>query len=485
MSWLQPNPFEQQLFLDTAKRWPEIMDLARVLCLTTRIEPLLLRNARRRFVPQAGPEIESLLWFSPLVVARSSRHIIFHHGAARQLADQLRKSPEIGQVWDYTRLATRHWSPEERLERDLRYCALSGDQDGIRKGLRDILRRIKAEPNEAERIALARWVKRSLPVINNPGIQSEESLLLAQYASLALSDSGSWSQLGPPSVLPDWLAANLPAPLEQAQLGVNLHADVSRQVLVFKAPGQSTQQLTFPTPLPADIYVVPEGREGQWYTVGTDSRIEVPNRSPRLMLVTRDGRQYSLRSDFERVEGLRDAEERPSVTIYLCYVEADRGQAEQIQEWLETKKFDVELVQESGRPNLSKDGPKLWMIRLWTRNALKFWEGRKFPEEIELENSFILRTDPSEPPVSGAGGFSRVFDWSDWVRLEESSEAGQFLNQINKWLEQEKLYDEALGADSPAADEIDRLLKQINDPATEPPRRLEIGDRLAELGDPR
>ena len=65
MSWRDPNDFEQALPADTCQRWPEVIPLARCLTLAPRVEPLLLRNARRRFVPQAQAEVESLLWFSP------------------------------------------------------------------------------------------------------------------------------------------------------------------------------------------------------------------------------------------------------------------------------------------------------------------------------------------------------------------------------------------------------------------------------------
>ncbi|HRD90184.1 MAG TPA: hypothetical protein PK752_18290, partial [Accumulibacter sp.] len=78
MSWLQPTLFEKQLVEDARLRWPEIVPLARLLSLATRIEPLLLRNARVRFIPGSATEIESLLWFSPLIGARSSGEVILH-----------------------------------------------------------------------------------------------------------------------------------------------------------------------------------------------------------------------------------------------------------------------------------------------------------------------------------------------------------------------------------------------------------------------
>jgi hypothetical protein len=65
MSWLQPTPFEQDLVSDVRRRWPEIVPLARLLSLATRIEPLLLRNARLQFIPGSATEIESLALVQP------------------------------------------------------------------------------------------------------------------------------------------------------------------------------------------------------------------------------------------------------------------------------------------------------------------------------------------------------------------------------------------------------------------------------------
>ena len=70
MSWLQPTAFERDLVADLRRRWPDLVPLARLLSLATRVEPLLLRNARLHFLPGSATEIESLLWFSPLIGAR-------------------------------------------------------------------------------------------------------------------------------------------------------------------------------------------------------------------------------------------------------------------------------------------------------------------------------------------------------------------------------------------------------------------------------
>jgi hypothetical protein len=89
MTWRDPNDLERFLLRDTRSRWPELIPLARVLVLAPRIEPLLLRNARQRFLPGSDAGTESQLCFSPLVAARSTREIVLHLGIARVLAGQL------------------------------------------------------------------------------------------------------------------------------------------------------------------------------------------------------------------------------------------------------------------------------------------------------------------------------------------------------------------------------------------------------------
>lgn len=249
MSWRDPNPFEQALLADARERWPEIIPLARRLILAPRIEPLLLRNARRLFVRQAQAEVESLLWFSPLVAVRSTREIVLHQGVAKALAqDWLQPGPDASAeretVWQFTRRHTRHWSAVDRLERDLRYYALLDDQDQLRRGLRDILRRIHGEDADDRRIALSRLVKRTLPVITprraGPDQPPAEARLLAQYAALALGDAGSWTGLGTrpgdPQALPAALAAKLPAPIAAAALGVEVRHDAEHGQVLHLVP---------------------------------------------------------------------------------------------------------------------------------------------------------------------------------------------------------------------------------------------------------
>ena len=243
MTWRPPNDLERFLLADTRERWPEVLPLARLLVLAPRIEPLLLRNARYRYLPAQGAELESQLWFSPLVAARSTREIVLHLGVARVLAGQLGgaepgpsgdglgdgqedgDAPSLDEVWALTCEHTRHWPPEDRLERDLRYHALRGADVELAGGLQAILARVADETTgEEDRIRLARLAKRILPGLG-PALGERSAAtarLLARYAALALGDGGGWSarSLGDPEALPPWLADRLPPPLAEARLAV-------------------------------------------------------------------------------------------------------------------------------------------------------------------------------------------------------------------------------------------------------------------------
>ena len=348
--------------------------MARCLALAPRIEPLLLRNARLHFVPKAQAEVESLLWFSPLVAARSTSEIVFHLGVSKTLAQEC-EDEERKAYWEFTQKHTRHWSAEDRLERDLRYYALQQDQAKLTQGLREILRRIHAESGENS-LALSRLVKRTLSVIAPKGSGNNEAKWLAQYAALALGDAGAWVQPGEPQALPDWLRVklpDLPASIPKAELGLEIRADGRNQVLHFVAADKAKDRIPLPSPLPTQLHVASQG-PGTWHTVSLGTRIAIIPPSQYLRLTTLDGQQWDLRTD----------------------------------NW------------QRGKADVENAGPR------WR-------EGGEIEPEPPSKTDSVLETES----VLGEGEFSP---------------------------------------------EIQSLLAEIDNPGTTPPRRLEIGDRLAEFG---
>jgi len=551
MTWRPPNDLERFLLADTRDRWPELIPLARLLVLAPRIEPLLLRNARRRFLPGAGAELESQLWFCPLVAGRSTREIVLHLGIARVLALQLGGShpcpddplpdcdsngaapPELTEVWAFTCDHTRHWPAEDRLERDLRYHALRGDDAALAGELRAILARIAAESeqggDESRRIGLSRLAKRTLPTIR-PGLgnrSSETARLLARYAALALGDAGDWSadsQPGAPEALPTWLNARLPPPLARARLGVEIRWDDTHgQALHLVDAPEGGPAIALPSPLPGRLHVAPGGQAGDWHAVTRGTRIPISPATAVLRLTTLDGCQWDLVTDALPEGAKGDSRPQP---LLLVHVEADRAQAGAIAKWLRGQGVPVELLTEA-QPGRGAAAEQVQArsapprsVRLWTRAARDLWAhaGAEPPED--LAQGLLLRIEPVDPPSAGAAA-GRLLDWQDWQRLADSPQAAALLQALGRWWREGEIpgpgsapfSQQSTPATGPVSSvppaesagltvadtdwiteterplgevaEIMHMLAEIANPQTEPPRRLVIGDRLAELGDPR
>ena len=97
MSWLVPDNYAHDLLESNSK---EVLELAKLLSLSPRIEPLLLRNMRLKFLPGSEPELEYQLWFSTLITARSTQNIVLYQDVARLLANELKKKPDrFSEVW--------------------------------------------------------------------------------------------------------------------------------------------------------------------------------------------------------------------------------------------------------------------------------------------------------------------------------------------------------------------------------------------------
>ncbi|WP_200284617.1 SUMF1/EgtB/PvdO family nonheme iron enzyme [Rhabdochromatium marinum] len=525
MTWRAPNTLERFLLQDARERWPEIIPLARLLVLAPRIEPLLLRNARQRFLPASDAELESQLWLSGLVAARSTREIVLHPGIACVLAAQLagarscpghqdehdsevaEDAPSLEAIWTFTCEHTRHWSAEDRLERDLRYHALRADSAAINEGLEAILARIadESEPLAAgetseqrrsrldqRRIGLARLAKRVLPGLRGrlDGCSAEKARLLARYAALALGDGGDWSgePVGAPEALPDWLKGRLPPPMAQSRLGVEVRRDDAGPPVLHFVPATGEEAgIELPSPLPGRLHIAPAGHVGAWHAVKIGSRVPLSPPSRSVRLTTLNGSQWELVAELP-AEALETQAQPP---LLLVHAQADFEQARAIAEWLRGQGIAVELAPEAME---RRDGPSAnaaRAVRLWTQAMHDLWAASTTEPDQAGPEGFLLRIESVDAPSLGTGA-GHLLDWLDWRRLAESAGADGVFQALDDWWRTGKLSSpeeapsgaEARDGTSRSA-EIARLLAEIEDPATEPPRRLAIGDRLAELGDPR
>ncbi len=512
MSWLQPTEYEQTLLDQAIDELPvEVVELARLVSLVPRVEPLLLRNSRLEFLPAAEAEVESLLWFSNLVSIRSTQNFLLHPGVARLLANGFvdAADPEISQqfeaVWRFSCEHTVHWNPLDRLERDLRYYVLIKDAQAIREGLQDMLRRITQVPLEEARLDLARWAKRNLPSLIEPHTATEESRLLAQYAGIALADASTWVELSEPTPLPKWLATNLPEPIGESRIGLQLRydADTQQQVLECLDAEAAPMTLKLSNPLPVKVHLRCEGRGGKWETLNLGSRIILSSVSTSIRLTTLEGLQYEIKAESILPVGNTTKSEILIRKIYLTHVESDTEQAKRLADWLAEHQIQVELLLEKpGDTGLPWDPhDKTRLLRLWTSAAQRAWGSRKPEEMVSPERSIKEQKDSATlpehslgvipsillriedvPPPTGWNDNARLLDLFTWQQRSEQ-ENRESLEQISRFVSGEA--PEPIPPDSGIMEEIQSLLAEIEDPETSPRRRLEIGDKLAELGDPR
>jgi len=451
MSWRDPNDLERFLLDDTRTRWPKLIPLARVLVLAPRIEPLLLRNARHRFLPGGDAAIESQLWFSALVAARSTREIVLHLGIARVLAGQLggakpwpqddfpaddSNPPRLEDVWAFTREHTRHWTAEDRMERDLRYQALRADDLLLDAGLQSILAEIarESEPagDEARRLELARLAKRTLPIVRHGLGNSATSTarLLARYAALALGDAGDWSECaGAPDALPSWLDSKLPPAPSRAKLGIQVRGDENRgYVLHLVEPSDGLSAIELPTPLPGRLHVAPAGRAGQWHPVKVGTRIPIDPDGAILRLSTLDGAQWDLHT--KELEPPEPPPKPRPAPLLLIFVNENREQAEAVAKLLREHGIAVDLVGEGGEP------PAAWeqaarSVRLWSKATSAYWAARDPGDAAAFADSLLLRIDDAAPPA-GLGRAGRLLDFP-WSGIDQPERASRMAEVLQRW----------------------------------------------------
>jgi DNA-binding NarL/FixJ family response regulator len=456
MTWRGPNDLER--FVLRQPLDARVLALARALVLAPRIEPLLLRNARLAFLPAAGAELEARLWLSPLVAARSSAEIVLHLGIAAVLAGGLQgvaraadARPADGDdlalpddpatpplhldtLWAFTREQTRHWPAADRLERDLRYHALRGDDQALAQGLGSLLAEIAREGDEARRISLSRLAKRTLPGIRRrlgPAAEAQ-ARQLARYAALALQDGGGWSDAaGEPAALPRWLAERLPPPLAQAELGVTVRGGADNPVLHLLDPTTAdTPVITLPSPLPARLHVRAGGAEGAWHSITRGTCIPLDPPGTLVELTTLTGRRWLLQAELPRAEAADQLAAAAPPPLRLVHAAADEAAAKAIADWLRGQGIPIELLAETEPARIAPRADQARAVRLWTSAARALWADTEI-DPTESDDTLLLRMDDAK--LAGPMGDGVVVDWPDWQSLGDSPHAGKTLRMLEGW----------------------------------------------------
>ena len=484
MSWQELSAHERRT-LDAVRRdAPETLPLARVLALASRIEPLLLRNARVRFASPADTELESLLWFSPLMRVRARDGLRLHEGIARSLAEELlaQDPPRFAAAWQFVLDHTAHWSAVERILQELRHCALIGDAARERALRRELLRRVRRAGDDDSRVGLARRSRESLAYLAPGQPLDDEAKWLGQYAAAALGGSSRLTDTEPATSLPPELADCLPASYKPASLGIEVRHDPvhARLVLHFVDADGGTSKIDLPTSLPAELHIAADGQPAARHTVSLGTRIALDGMPRSVRITTIDGQHQVL--SIELPAATPSIPQQPSAHTWLSHVPEDRALAERVAKWLSDSGIRATLREEGELRGASTEAqdPTIPLLRLWTRQASAIWAGSPETEFGGGRPSLILRAADAEAPAPGQGtGEMITLPDLDAAQPQASSSVAE---QLRAWLLRGDVTPTRL-PDQEA--EISALLAELDDPATEPPRRLAIGDRLAELGDPR
>lgn len=143
-----------------AARQQAAIDLATVLAPALRIDPALLRSARRELLPALGPEAEADLWFGSLVATRGVTGITLHPSKIALLTERLQRDEPVPRerVLGLLERLAAGASESVGLEEALRRGALAGTLDDatIDLALRPVCAAL-AGGGEAARAAAAWW----------------------------------------------------------------------------------------------------------------------------------------------------------------------------------------------------------------------------------------------------------------------------------------------------------------------------------------
>jgi hypothetical protein len=177
-------------------RGERTVTLALALCLAVRIEPGLLRLARRRLVPGADAGAESDLWFSPLVQTRNLTGVILDVDALAALRRRLARGAGSESFADdaHALIEEAHADYPEalKLEERLVWQAVAIERDPqhaatFEAELRAALKALATDPDGGRWAAT--WVAQAWRRLPAPVLQTDAAKLLAIGASLRLGSA--------------------------------------------------------------------------------------------------------------------------------------------------------------------------------------------------------------------------------------------------------------------------------------------------------
>jgi TIR domain len=171
----------------------ESVELARWVCLATRIDPALIRRARLGLMRGASAGVESDLWFGPLVQTAGARYILFYPEVSAALRARLAaRRGDLARARTLTRRTHRTLPELVRLEEKITWLALVGGPR-LEQKLDALLRPLVKAVLTGQREGLGRWALNVLPHMPESARESKSARLLRAVAESQLY--GGWSNL--------------------------------------------------------------------------------------------------------------------------------------------------------------------------------------------------------------------------------------------------------------------------------------------------
>ncbi|MEN8180099.1 MAG: SUMF1/EgtB/PvdO family nonheme iron enzyme [Pseudomonadota bacterium] len=444
----------------------DILELAALLAPAVHIDSTFLRNFRSGVLPFTDTGLEARFWHSELVASRSSSVITLDWEQIEVLGKAAFKGyPErFQECWQIIQELHRHLPGNLRLQEALRYAAIT--EAPIDEMVASIHNTLSELTDVEQRRSLGRWLKSTLPELPDADLDTRPVQWLAAVARAELGDSPaqfSQQEYDGSKDIPDWLF-----PERKIRPKQTIGLQLTPGVLSIVEPSQSEALLPLESANPTLLRVTWEsmnGKTGGWLQTGPGNQLAIDEQCRNVEILVPDGRRFHLWA--KRQDDLPEVKSQ----YVLLHLPEDRELAETLQGLLQEREISLELREETAN-RTRRDFSDRPVICLWTRTAAGYWQDLS-TEKAASPSGVLLRTDSAVSLPQGAGAADAI----DLLDLQNADSLEQAISRLRGLQpgEQKPRY-------SP---EVRKLLDEINNPATEPRRRLEIGDRLAELGDPR
>lgn len=311
----------------------ESVKLAGWVCLAARVEPALLRRARLRFMPAAGVEVESDLWFGPLVETRGTYAATFYPDVTEELRRRLASESgaaragtggdKLNRAWALVREVHDHKPPAPgkvisdliQLEEELVWHALTSSGEELEREidarLRPVIKSIVSERHDG----LGRWALGVLPRLPK-GAQTRTVRLLQIISEARLYEG--WFSTDPTAgeQLSEDETNMLLKVLERRPAGLRLQGD---RLELSAPPREGSQKIDVPVTSPLSLeltWPTASGEHSETVEWGAEPNIYLTGVGTPLSVTTKTGENYRVVPEEEVVAPL---EER----VKTCLVSID------------------------------------------------------------------------------------------------------------------------------------------------------------------